>query len=57
MGDGVDAEVGEEEEAGEVVAGVFSEAAVVESETAVVEVYAAGGGVVGDVFAAAVASF
>lgn len=47
LGDGVDAEVGEEEEAGEVVGGVSSEAAVV-------EVDAAGGGVVGDVFAAAV---
>ena len=57
MGDGVDAEVGEAEEAGEVVAGVLSEAAVVESEAAVVEVDAAGGGVVGDVFAAAVEFF
>ena len=43
----VDAEVGESEEAGEVCAGV-------ESETAVVEVDSAGGGVVCDYFAAAV---
>ena len=47
LGGGVDAEVGESEEAGEVCAGV-------ESETAVVEVDSAGGGVVGDYFAAAV---
>lgn len=45
--DWVDSEVGEEEEAGEVVAGVFSEAAVVEVDSA-------GGGVVGDVFASSV---
>ena len=57
MGDGVDSEVGEEEEAGEVVAGVFTEAAVVESEAAVMEVDAAGGGVVGDYFAASVEFF
>lgn len=47
MGGGVNSEVGEAEEAGEVGDGV-------ESEAAVVEVYAAGGGVVGDYFAAAV---
>ena len=47
MGDWVNAEVGESEEAGEVCAGV-------ESETAVVEVDSAGGGVVGYYFAAAV---
>ena len=52
--DWVDSEVGEAEEAGEVGAGVFTEASVVESDAAVVEVDAAGGGVVGDVFAAAV---
>ena len=64
MGDGVDAEVGEEEETGEVVAGVSSEAdgvsseaSGVESEAAVMEVDAAGGGVVGYVFAAAVEVF
>ena len=47
MVDWVDAEVGEEEEAGEVGAGVLTEAAVVEID-------AAGGGVVFDLFAAAV---
>ena len=47
LGDWVDAEVGEAEEAGEICAGV-------ESETSVVEVDSAGGGVIGDVFAAAV---
>ena len=47
MGDWVNSEVGEAEEAGEVCAGV-------ESETAVVEIDAAGGGVIGDEFAAAV---
>ena len=47
MGDWVDSEVGESEEAGEICA-------VFQSETAVVEVDAAGGGVIGDVFAAAV---
>ena len=50
LGDGVDSEVGEAEEAGEVVGGVLTEAAVVEVDSA-------GGGVVGDVFAAAVESF
>ena len=54
LGYWVDAEVGESEEAGEVGDGVESKAAVVESEAAVVEVDSAGGGVVGDYFAAAV---